>query len=115
LKIKETQTGFKICGAYFERSNFFSHELKIWRILNSELKDMINIQKMKDEIEIAKETFTECARKKNCDIPTNGATPAQTETIEFPKIKLSEFLKISGKRFKTKNIYCKKARIPESY
>ena len=54
---------------------------------------------MKKEIEIAKKTFTQCARKKNCDIQKSGAQPAPTETIEFPKIKLSEFIKITGKRF----------------
>ena len=59
---------------------------------------------MKKEIEIAKKTFTQCARKKNCDIQKSGAEPAPTETIEFPKIKLSEFIKIAGKRFQAKII-----------
>jgi hypothetical protein len=58
---------------------------------------------MKEEIEIAKKTFTECAQKQNCDLPKNRAQPAPTETFEFPKIKLSEFIKITGKRFKATN------------
>ena len=58
---------------------------------------------MKEEIEIAKKAFTECARKKNCGIPKSEAKPAPTETIEIPKIKLSEFIKITGRRFRAKN------------
>ena len=63
----------------------------------------MKFQKMKEEIKIAKETFAECDKKQNCDIPRSGAQKPPTETIQFPKIKLSEFIKITGTRFKAKN------------
>ena len=69
------------------------------------MENIIQFQKMKEEIEIAKKTFTECARKKNCDIPKAGAQPAPTETIQFPKMKLSEFVKIQGRRFIAKMVF----------
>ena len=54
---------------------------------------------MKEEIQKAKDTFTSCAEgiidcsAKNLLLKRK---PAETEIVEYPKMKLSEFLDITG-------------------
>ena len=51
---------------------------------------------MKDEIEIAKNTFTDCAEKLIDCTAKKAKESAETKIIQMPKMKLSEYLKITG-------------------
>ena len=59
---------------------------------------------MKDEIEIAKKTFTDCAEKLIDCSAEKAKVPAETKIIQMPKMKLSEYLKITGTGFETDTV-----------